>query len=129
MPSESVDFILDALAMGTATGIKDVAEQSVKDACAALWSRVHRFFGVQSEAVQVLDGYSEDPDTWEKPLRRLLMESAIGRDAEIVDQAQRVLKLVSPQQAARGKYVTQVTDSQGIAIGDGAHIIQNFGER
>jgi hypothetical protein len=63
--------------------------------------------------------YQADPDTWQKPLQKSLVE--IGAD-------QQVINLVRPQQASQGKYNIQIGEGKGIVIGDNTQVTQTFGK-
>jgi hypothetical protein len=100
----------------------------VKDAYAGLKALVKKRFEKQPHAEMALAEYESDPDTWQKPLQKSLVEVGADRDEAIVRQAQQVLKLVNPQQASQGKYNVQIGEGKGIVIGDHAQVTQTFDE-
>jgi hypothetical protein len=76
----------------------------------------------------VLAEYEAHPDTWPKPLQKSLVETGVDQDEEVLRQAQQVMKLVQPQQAAQGKYNIQIVKGKGIVIGDNAQVTQTCGQ-
>jgi len=75
-----------------------------------------------------LTEFEKDPDTWEKPLQKSLVDAGVDADAAIIEHAQRVLQLAQPQQYSQGKYNVQVTGNvQGQIVGDDARQKNIFG--
>ena len=126
---DPVSVVLAALAAGATAAAKDTASQAVKDAYAGFKALVKKRFEKKPQAEVVLAEYEHDPDTWEKPLQKLLVETGADQDEALVRQAQQVLKLVNPQQASQGKYNVQIGEGKGIVIGDNAQVTQTFGEQ
>jgi len=124
---DPVSVILAALAAGASAATKDTASQAVKDAYAGLKALVKKHFEKKPQAEMALAEYGQDPDTWQKPLQKSLVEVGADQDEAIVRQAQKVLKLVNPQQASQGKYNVQIGEGKGIVIGDDAQVEQHFG--
>jgi len=128
-PMDPVMGGLAALAAGVTAAAKDSASQAVKDAYDGLKALVKkRFEKKKPQAEMALAEYEKDPDTWEKPLQKSLVETGADQDEAIVRQAQQVLKLVNPQQASQGKYNVQIGEGKGVVIGDDAHVEQHFGK-
>ena len=125
---DPVSVVLAALAAGATAAAQDTASQAVKDAYAGLKALVKKRFNQKPQAEMALAEYEKDPDTWEKPLQKSLVETGADQDEALVRQAQQVLKLVNPQQASQGKYNVQIGEGQGIVIGDNAQVTQTFGE-
>ena len=125
---DPVSVVLAALAAGAAAAAKNAASQAVKDAYAGLKALVKKRFEKKPQAEMALTEYEKDPDTWEKPLQKSLVETGADQDEAIVRQAQQVLKLVNPQQASQGKYNVQIGEGKGVVIGDDAHVEQHFGK-
>ncbi len=126
---DPVSVVLAALAAGATAAAKDSASQAVKDAYDGLKALVKkRFEKKKPQAEMALAEYEKDPDTWEKPLQKSLVETGADQDEAIVRQAQQVLKLVNPQQASQGKYNVQIGEGKGVVIGDDAHVEQHFGK-
>ena len=125
---DPVNMVLAALAAGTTAAAQDTASQAIKDAYAALKALMLKRFEKKPQAEVALVEYEKDEDTWKKPLQKSLIEAGIDRDEAILQQAQSVLKLVNPQQAAQGKYNVQIGEGKGIVIGDYAQVEQHFSE-
>jgi Effector-associated domain 10 len=125
---DPVSVVLAALTAGATAATKDTASQAVKDAYAGLKALVKKRFEKKPQAEMALAEYEKDPDTWQKPLQKSLVETGVDQDEALVRQAQQMLKLVNPQQASQGKYNVQVGEGKGIVIGDHAQVNQTFGE-
>lgn len=125
---DPVSIILAALTAGASAAAKDTASQAIKDTYAGLKKLVLKRFEKKPQAEMALEEYEKDEDTWKKPLQKALVEVKADQDEVIVRQSQQVLKLVSPQQAARGKFNVQIGEGKGIIIGDYAQVEQHFGE-
>ncbi len=125
---DPVSMVLAALAAGATVAAKDTTSQAIKDAYSGLKSLLQQRFAKKPQAEMALAEYEKDKDTWKKPLQKSLIEAGIDRDEAITHQAQQVLKLINPQQAAQGKYIVQIGEGYGIAIGDEATVEQHFGK-
>ncbi len=126
---DPVSMVLAALSAGAIAATKDTASQAVKDAYAGLKALAKKRFAGKPQAEMALAEYENDPDTWQKPLQRSLVETGADQDEALVQQAQQVLKLVNPQQASQGKYNVQIGEGKGIIIGDNAQVTQTYGEQ
>lgn len=124
---EPVSIIMAALAAGAAAGATEVATQAIKDAYEGLKALVLKRLEGKPAAETALVEYEQDPETWEKPLQKSLVEAGAGLDQALVDAAQQMLQLVQPQQVAQGKYNVQIGTAYGTVIGDQATVEQHFG--
>lgn len=125
---DPVSLIEGALAAGAAASAKDTASQAVKDAYAGLKSLLSRLFADKPKAQVIIDEHETDPQTYEKPLKKLLIEAYADQDAELLDAAERVMMLAQPQQVGMGKFTIQNTGTvQGQNIGDSQQVTQYFG--
>jgi hypothetical protein len=125
---DTVTLILTALASGAASSVKDTAGTAVKDASNGLKALIQRKFAGKTKAEAALIDYEDDPETYEKPLKKALIEEHIDQKGEIIAAASNLMTLVQPQQAAMGKYNVQITgDVQGYAQGDNQNVTMNFG--
>ncbi len=126
---DDLNLILTALATGAATGLQQTAGTAIKEAYNGLKALIQHKFANQPKAQAALVDYEDDPDTYEKPLRKALSANHLEEDDEILAAAQRLITLVQPQQAGMGKYTIQNTGSvQGQVIGDHANVTQHFGD-
>jgi hypothetical protein len=125
---DPVSLIEAALVAGATASAKDAASQAVKDAYAGLKTLLSRLFAGKSHAQVILDEHEADPQTYEKPLKKLLTEAHADQDANLLAAAERVMTLVQPQQAGMGKYSIQNTGTvQGQVIGDHVNVDMSFG--
>ena len=125
---DPVSVIVTALAGGAAAALKDTASQAIKDGYAGLKALVlRRLQKAQPNAEVVLAEFERDSETWEKPVRKSLADSA--GDQELVEQAQRLLQLLQSEQGAPAKYSVQVSgDVRGQIIGDHGQQTNVFGK-
>jgi hypothetical protein len=124
---DPLSVIMEALGAGASAALKDSASQAVKDAYASLKSLVQRHFANKPEAQTALEQYEKKPLVWEAPLKDALGESELSKEIVVVECAQRLLRLVQPQQVASGKYNLSVGSSQGMVVGDKNTVDQHFG--
>lgn len=125
----TVAMIVSALATGAAAALKDTATEAVKDAYNGLKVLIQRKFQDNPKAIDTLADYEKDPDTYEKPMAKKIEEVQAAQDPEVVAAADRLLKLVQPQQAGMGKYNVQISGNvEGMVSGDNAHVNMTFGE-
>ena len=125
---DPVSLIEGALVAGAAASAKDTASQAVKDAYTGLKILLSRLFTDKPKAQVIFDEHEADPQTFEKPLKRLLTEAHADQDTDLLAAAERVMTLVQPQQFGMGKFTIQNTGPvQGQNIGDQNTIMQTFG--
>jgi hypothetical protein len=126
---DPLTLILSALTAGIAASVKDTASTAVTDAYNGLKTLIQRKFADQPKAQTALVEYEEDPDTYEKPLKKVLTQGHLDQDEAILAAAQHLMTLLQPQQAAMGKYNVQITGNvQGYAQGDHQQVTMHFGE-
>ncbi|HEY4034568.1 MAG TPA: hypothetical protein VGL94_11455 [Ktedonobacteraceae bacterium] len=125
---DPVSLIEAALAAGAAASTKGIANQTVKDAHTALKALLSRLLADKPKAQIILNEHETDPETYEKPLKKVLAEAHADQDTNLLTAAQHLMTLVQPQQIGMGKYTVQNTGSvQGQNIGDHQEIHQHFG--
>lgn len=121
---DATTLILTALGAGGQALVTD----AVKDSYAGLKALIQRKFAGKPKAELALEEYESDPETWKGPLKKALVEEQVDQNQHVIEAAQKVLKLVQPQQAAIGKYTVQVTGNvYGYAQGDSQYVNMNFG--
>lgn len=126
---DAITLILAALNAGVTAGTQVAASEAIKDAYHGLKERIQRRFAGKSSAELALDEHENDPETWEAPLRKALVQADADKDQGIIQAAQNVMTLIRPQQAALGKYNVQITGNvQGYAQGDNQQVTMNFGD-
>ena len=126
---DPVSLIEAALVAGAAASVKDTTTQAAKDAYTGLKTLLSHLFAEKPHAQVILDEHKTDPETYEKPLKKLLTEAHADQDADLLAAAERLLTLVQPQQAGLGKFTIQNNASvQGQTVGDYNAITQQFGD-
>lgn len=73
--------------------------------------------------------HEKKPEVWEAPLKDALVETGAEEDEAILQAADKLLKLVQPQQVGTGKYNVQIGEAQGVVIGDQAQVEMTFGQK
>lgn len=126
---EPTALIVSALVAGATAGLTETASQAVKDAYGGLKELIQKHLAGKPEAEMALAQYEKKPDVWESPLRDALVETGATQDEAIIDQAQKVLQLVQPQQVAQGKYNIQIGQAKGTVIGNHANVDMRFSDK
>lgn len=116
---EPVSMIIAALGAGAIAATKDTAGTAVKDAYQGLKTLIKKKFESEPKAQMVLEEHETDPETYEAPLKKKLVEAGVDQDAEIIKAAQELLKQEKPEESAAGKYNTVFQgEVKGIQVGD-----------
>lgn len=98
---DAANVILMALATAVANGGQTTLNNSAKEMFEHLRKRViHAFSGRQS-ALTILDNFEHDPDTWEKPLKDVLIKAGLPQDDVTLKIAQQFIELTNPQASMR----------------------------
>ena len=126
---DPASLIVAALVAGAAAGLTETASQAIKDAYAGLKGLIQQRFADKPEAEMALAQHEAKPEVWEAPLKDALAEAGAAGDEAIVQQAQKVLQLVQPQQVAQGKYNVQIGQAKGVVMGDHAEVDMTFGDK
>ncbi len=125
---EAVSMILTALAAGAVSALQDTAATAVKDAYQGLRTLIEKKFGDQPKGAELVEEYTNDPDTWEKPLAKELEKVGAEQDEQILQAAKQLLEMLQTQPEG-GKYNVQVSDSQGVVVGEHAQVEMNFAQQ
>jgi len=127
---DPITLIITALTTGVAAGTQDTVKGAVKDAYNGLRALLQRRFVGKPSAEIALTEHENDPETWEAPLKKALVQTQADQDQDIIVAAQKVMAQANPQQAAIGKYNVQFTGNvQGFAQGDYQQVNMNFGSQ
>lgn len=121
-------MILTALSAGAIAALQETAATGIKDAYKGLKSLIQQKFASQPKASDHLEEYSKDPETWEKPLSKDLQQAAVDQDEQILQAAKALLELLNAQPGG-SKYNVQITDAQGVVVGDHATVEMSFGDK
>jgi hypothetical protein len=126
---DSVMLILTALQVTSIASNLVVKNDIVKDAYVSLRDHIRQKFVGKPGAELALSEYEADPETWEAPLKKALMQVQADQDKQIMEAAQYIMKLIQPRQASMGVYNVQVSgNAQGYAQGDYQSILTNFSD-
>ncbi|MBS9394340.1 MAG: hypothetical protein HEQ29_14765 [Dolichospermum sp. LBC05a] len=128
---DPISLIIAALVAGAAAATKDTAGKAVKDTYEGLKTLIKKRFESKPEvkdAQAFLDGHEKDPETYEKPLKKKLVEAGAKEDEKIIQAAQKLLKEEKPEEFKAGKYNVQIAGDFNGFQGDisGGTINQNF---
>ena len=112
---DSISLIIAALIAGMTKAASDIAP----DAYQGLKSLIKGKFVRKSNAKAILAEHEKDPETYEAPLKKILLEAEVDQDPEIISAAQALLEKVKPQESASGKFnIVFKGDTKGIQICD-----------
>lgn len=118
---DPVSLVVAALAAGVSRGLGDNATSAVKDAYASLRTVLSRKFG-SDKAEQVVEEHAEDPETYDKPVAKVIRESGAADDEQVLAAARRLLELTDPAGAVAGKYTIHAEGSVIGVVGDHANV-------
>lgn len=125
---DPVSMLLSALTTGAAMAMQETAGTAIKEAHRALVNLIRKRFERDPKATAALEGSSEDPETWQKPLEKSIRESNVAADPEILALAQKLLQLTEAQKSAP-KYNVKINGNiQGFVQGDHATVSMDFAE-
>ena len=126
---DALSLILTALTSGATASIKDTASQAIKDSYEGLKALIQHKFAEQPKAQAALVEYEEDPETYDKPLRKALTSYEIDQDETVIEAAKQLLALTQNQQAVIGHTVLQNYGTVQGQVGENTgSITMNFGE-
>ena len=115
---EPISLIISALTIGAREAVKAGSEAAGQDAYNTLKAMIKRKFAGEPAAEMILEEHEQEPETYEVPLKKKLIQAGLDRDEEIIQTAQELLKESEPEAAATGKFDIKVEgDIKGI-VGD-----------
>jgi len=123
---EPISLILTALTAGTMAGLQETASIAVKNTYQGLIALISKRFNKDTKANATLEGYIEDPKTWEKPLEKSIKEFNLSTDKEVLAIAQKLLDLLKESENYTKYKVDIQGDVQGFIQGDNAKVTMNF---
>ena len=122
---DALNLIVSAVTTGAALGLKPTAEQAVKDGYAALKQLLIDRYGDQGDltgAVESVENHA-DADWPQSRLEETLGKTDAPQDAELLRQAQALLKAVKPENVTASDHSVAVGGSVGGSVtnihGDG----------
>lgn len=138
---DPISLIIAALVAGASAGAQDFATDAIKDAYAGLKKLIKVRFnksvteeddaagiapkGAAVEVETVLASHELEPETWEKPMRKVLKTLGADHDAQILAAAQALLDATGAA-GQSDKYRVDARGSQGVQIGDRGTQKNNF---
>jgi len=112
---EPISLILTALVTGAA---ETTAGSLVKDIYQNLKGLIKHKFADNSAANVILEEHEKDPETYEAPLKKKLIEEGIDKDKEVIKKAQELLEKLKPEEAATGKFNLTISGDVKGFVGD-----------
>ena len=120
---DPVSLIVAALVAGAAAGDQDAVVSLYGRLKAALTGRAVD----DPSAGKVLERHAGNPGGYEVPVRDLIEETGAARDEGILVLARQLLEAQDPAGARVGRYVVDVTGSQGVQVGENNRQTNYFG--
>jgi hypothetical protein len=125
---DPITLIVSALLAGALSGAQQTANDAIKDAYQGLKVLIQRKMTGKPEAEFIFSKFEEKMETWELPLKEMLIDITAEKDAEILIAAQRLLNLINPENGLSGKFHIDVDGGiQGLVQGDNANVRMQFG--
>ncbi|MBA2393178.1 MAG: hypothetical protein H0V70_10595 [Ktedonobacteraceae bacterium] len=127
---DSVKLILAALQVTSTAGNLAVKNDVVKDAYVSLRDHIQQKFVGKPEAELALSEYETDPETWEAPLKKALMQVQADQDAQVMEAVLYIMKFMQPRQTSWGVAYNALNSggTPGLAIGDYQSIAVHSGD-
>ena len=116
---EPITLIITALTFGATEAGKAALGEAGKTVYNGLTYLLHKHFSGNDQAQRALADHVEDPQTYENPLAKAIQATKADQDAQILEQAKKLLAAADPAGSAAGKYTVTVTGGQGVLVGDG----------
>ena len=95
---DPITLILTALGAGAQSVVSDV----IKDTYTGLKTLIQRKFAGKASAEVALTEHETDPQTWQAPLKKALIQEHLDQDTEILQAAQALLDQLQAQQGGKG---------------------------
>ena len=126
---DPIMLILSALTAGAVASIQSTTSEAVTDMYNGLKTLIQRKLSGKRGAELVLSEHENDPQTWEEPLKKILVQEHLDQEQDILDAARNLLLQIHPQQV-QAKYVLQNYGTiEGYAQGDHQHNTMYFGNK
>lgn len=129
-------MIVGALISGASSALKDTTSQIIKDSYEGLKSLVIKNWksktetDVQANEIEAkifLDNLESDPESFGKPLEKKLHEIMPQPDATLIEQAEKLEKLLNKADIISKNFRVKMQDNnQGLQIGDHNVQINSF---
>jgi hypothetical protein len=117
---DPISLLMAALTFGATEAAKAGVGEVVKEAYSKLKEILTRRLGNAPEKQVALNQFEVDQDTWEKPLRKALVDTNADKDNEAIAAA-RALQALGEKALGQQIYQTRFGDhATGNAVGPGA---------
>lgn len=129
MDTTALSLILNALTTGAAAGLKDTANQAVKDSYSKLMQLLHKKLAATPSALVALEEHEKQPEVWKTPLADGLQAAGADQDEAIMTATRHLMHLIQPQQAGvESNLIQNLGPVQGQVVENSGTITMNFGE-
>jgi hypothetical protein len=119
-------LVVTALSAGAASGAGEAATTAVKDAYEGLKRLVSARFAGRNAAEVALAEHESDPETWQAPLTKQLIETGAVTEPSVIEAAQRLMALLDEAGSRAGKYTLDLRGAQGVQVGDHNRQVNRF---
>jgi hypothetical protein len=126
---DPVTLIVAALTAGAAAGVGDTAAAVVKDSYQGLKDLVSARFSGKESAEVALAEHEADPQTWQAPLTKELLQTGADTDPSVIEAAQQLMALLDKAGSSGGKYAIDLRGAQGAQVGDHNRQLNQFSHR
>ena len=124
---DPVTLVVTALTSGATIGGQAVINTAFEQAYESVKTLVQQKLAGKPRAETLLADFEDDPETYEKPLRKVLIQECIDQDEAIIEKAQKLMELIQPHQSAAGKFNVHIAGNvQGNITGDYQNVTLNF---
>ena len=124
---DPVTLVVTALTSGATIGGQAVINTAFEQAYESVKTLVQQKLAGKPRAETLLADFEDDPETYEKPLRKVLIQECIDQDEAIIEKAQKLMELIQPHKSATGKYNVHIAGNvQGNVTGDHQNVTLNF---
>ncbi len=114
---DPIALITMALVCGATEMAKGALAEPGRELYQGLKERIVHLFAGNSKAEETLKDHQADSDTYEKPLKKVLEQTQVDKDAEVLRMAQDLLKALDPAGSAKGRYTVTASGERAVAIG------------
>jgi hypothetical protein len=98
---DPITLILTSLVAGASALAKGSLSEAGKDLYKAIRARVQQKLQAHPQAQIILAEYQKDPETWEKPLKKVLKQTGVEQDQELLKLANQLLVQIHYQRGSQ----------------------------
>jgi len=120
---DAITLVVTALSAGASAGVIDSLTDDIKESAKAAYRKLHqmteqRFRGNPS-AEMIFAEHAIDPNSYEAPLSKKLIEAGASDDAGLVAAARTLMEFLDHEGVESGKYHVTIKGSKGVQVGHG----------